>query len=280
MREPPCVERTTDGFTLFLCPYVWSFLYKTAGLKTSQSEFSQQVNSLNSCCGLVSKTPPIPNYAQNGQSVENALAETLHDNTLLYIKREKEESLVRWYAARVTYGRARAVYEALANLNEDAGITPYLPVTKKQVCRIVDGKPFIEVEEKPVHAGLLFVRSSYRNYRKLVRESHTIPGFTPFYDHFSISSTGRNNYLAVPDRQFDSFRYIIESGHEDILIDQEQMPSYLSGKRVRVIGGVFEGVEGTLLKWKHQRRVFVDLGQFGKYGTGYIRTCDFEIIND
>ena len=280
MREPPCVERTTDGFTLFLCPYVWSFLYKTAGLKTTQSDFSQQANSLSQCCGLVSNTPPIPSNAQNGQSVENALTGQLHDDTLLYLKRKKEETAVRWYAARVTYGRAKTVYDSLVDLSADAGITPYLPVTKKKVCRIVDGKPFMEVEEKPVHAGLLFVRSSYRNYRKLVRESQNIPGFTPFYDHFSTSSTGKNDYLAVPDRQFESFRCIIESGHEDILVDQDQMPAYLSGKRVRVVGGVFEGVEGTLLKWKHQRRVFVDLGQFGKYGTGYIRTCDFEIINE
>ena len=222
--------RGTDNrrFHVFLCNYVWSFLYKATGVNTTQSGFYQQANSHNSCCGPTSNTPPIPNNAQNGQSVGNALTETLHDNPLLYRKREKEESLVRWYAARVTYGRARAVYDALAKLNEDAGITPYMPVTRKQVCRIVDGKPFIEVEETPVHAGLLFVRSSYSNYRKLVRESHTIPGFTPFYDHFSITSTGRNDYLAVPDRQFNSFRCIIESGHEDILIDQERMPTYLS----------------------------------------------------
>ena len=249
-------------------------------MKITQSEFSQQAKSLSSCCGLASNTPPVPSIAQNGQSVENALQGTLHDDTLLYLKKKKEETTVRWYAARVTYGRAKTVYDSLVDLSADAGITPYLPVTKKQVCRIVDGKPFMEVEEKPVHAGLLFVRSSYCNYRKLVRDSHNIPGFTPFYDHFSTSSTGNNDYLAVPDRQFESFRCIIESGHEDILVDQDKMPAYLSGKRVRVVGGVFEGVEGTLLKWKHQRRVFVDLGQFGKYGTGYIRTCDFEIINE
>ena len=249
-------------------------------MKANQSDFSLQAAGPELGRGFTSNTPPIPSIAQNGQSVENALQGHPLADTLLYLKKKKEESAVRWYAARVTYGRAKTVYDSLMGLSADVGITPYLPVTKKQVCRIVDGKPFMEVEEKPVHAGLLFVRSSYDNYRKLVRESQNIPGFTPFYDHFSTSSTGKNDYLAVPDRQFDSFRCIIESGHEDILINQDQMPAYLSGKRVRVVGGVFEGVEGTLLKWKHQRRVFVDLGQFGKYGTGYIRTCDFEIIND
>ena len=249
-------------------------------MKTNQSDFSLQAAEPELGRGFTSNTPPIPSIAQNGQSVENALQGHPLNDTLLDLKKKKEESAVRWYAARVTYGRAKTVYDSLMGLSAEAGITPYLPVTKKQVCRIVDGKPFMEVEENPVHAGLLFVRSSYDNYRKLVRESQNIPGFTPFYDHFSTSSTGKNDYLAVPDRQFDSFRCIIESGHEDILINQDQMPAYLSGKRVRVVGGVFEGVEGTLLKWKHQRRVFVDLGQFGKYGTGYIRTCDFEIIND
>ncbi len=209
----------------------------------------------------MSKTPPVPSDAQNGQSVENMPFSTPH-----------------WYAARVTYGRVRSVYEAIMRL-EQTDVTPYLPVAKRQVCQMVDGKAIISIEERPVHTGLLFVNASAENYRKLLHSERPIPGLTPFYDHFSFTPMGRNNYLVVPDRQFDSFRRIIESEHDDILIDQKQVPEYLVGKRVRVIDGPFAGVEGTLLKWKHQRRVFVDLGLFGKFGTGYIRTCDFEILS-
>ena len=221
----------------------------------------QADSGLHNSSGFTSNTPPIPGNAPNGQSVENAPI----------------PSQQRWFVARITHGRARTVYETLSTLHP-VGITPYLPVTKKQVCHIVDGKASLVIEERPVHTGLLFLNASPSNYRALFRTGPKIPGLTPFYDHFSVSPTGRDNYLVVPERQFDSFRRIIESRHTDILIDQNQVPTYLTGKRVRVISGPFAGVEGTLLKWKHQRRVFVDLGQLGKYATAYIRNCELEIL--
>lgn len=226
------------------------------------------------CSGVISNTPPIPQDAQNGVSVENVPSATFITDT----NDIHEDKSQHWYAVRVTYGRVRAVYDAIKEL-EEWDITPYLPAAKKQVCRMIDGKASVSIESRPIHTGLLFVKASLSNYRKLLQTTPKIPGLTPFYDHFSVSITGRNNYLIVPDRQFDSFRRIIESDHEDILIDQTQVPTYLIGKKVRVTDGPFAGVEGTLLKWKHQRRVFVDLGMFGKYGTSYIRTCDFEVID-
>ena len=231
-----------------------------SGLKTNQSEFSRQKLSSDSCCGLTSKTPPIPSDTQNGQSVENTLLTPSY-----------------WYAARITYGRAHAVYKAIKKLDGET-LTPYIPVVKKQVYHIENGMASVSMEERPVHSGLLFINASPSSYRKLFHDLPRIPGLTPFYDHFSVSATGRNDYLVVPDRQFESFRRIIESGHEDILIDQSVMPTYLAGKHVLIVSGPFAGVEGTLFRWKHQRRVFVDLGSLGKYGTGYIQTCDVEIL--
>lgn len=162
---------------------------------------------------------------------------------------------------------------------DNANVIPYLPTARQPVCRIVDGKATIIMQERPVHTGLLFVNASPANYQRLLFESPKIPGLTPFYDHFTLSHTGRNSYLVVPDRQFDSFRRILESEQDDILIDQTQIPAYLSGKQVRVISGPFAGVEGTLLKWKHQRRVFVTLGPLGTFATGYIRTADVELLS-
>ena len=226
-------------------------------MKALQSTLSHRANSQNPSCGPASKTPPISGEAQNGQTVRNAPRQ--------------------WFAARITHGRANSVYAAIVSRTEEE-VTPYLPVTKTQVCQLVDGQPRIILKERPVHTGLLFVNATLRAYAQLLHTPPQIPGFTPFYDHFSVSPTGRNNYLVVPERQFDSFRRIIESNHEDILIDQQQVPDYLSGKRVRVTSGPFAGVEGTLLKWKHQRRVFVDLGALGKFATAYIRSGEFEIL--
>ena len=251
------------------------------GLTTNHLFSSHLADCHDFGSGVTHATPPIPKDAQNGQSVENVpmpTSPTVTHDTYLYNTPKPEDKRQHWYAARITYGRVHSVYNAIMAF-EEGDVTPYLPVVKKQVYRMVDGKALATIESHPVHTGLLFVKASYAHYRKLLQASPQIPGLTPFYDHFSVSPTGRNNYLIVPDRQFDSFRRIIESDHADILTDQSEVPSYLIGKRVRVTNGMFAGVEGTLLKWKHQRRVFVDLGLFGKYGTGYVRTCDFEVID-
>ena len=267
-------------FHAFLCPYVWSFLYKFNGLTTNQPFSFHQTHGHDFGSGVVSNTPLIPQNVQNGQSVENvpsANSKTFISDTPFHSP-QSEDTKEHWYAVRVTYGRVRTVYDTILNFDE-GDVTPYLPAIKKQVYRMIDGKASVSIESRPIHTGLLFVKASLPNYQKLLKATPKTSGLTPFYDHFSISATGRNNYLVVPDRQFDSFRRIIESEHDDILTDQTKVPSYLIGKKVRVIDGLFAGVEGTLLKWKHQRRVFVDLGLFGKYGTGYVRTCDFEIID-
>ena len=251
------------------------------GLTTNHLFSSHLADCHDFGSGVMHATPPIPKDTQNGQSVENVpmpTSPTVAHDTYLYNTTKPEDKRQHWYAARITYGRVHSVYNAIMAF-EEGDVTPYLPVVKKQVYRMVDGKASATIESHPVHTGLLFVKASYAHYRKLLQASPQIPGLTPFYDHFSVSPTGRNNYLIVPDRQFDSFRRIIESDHADIFTDQSEVPSYLIGKRVRVTNGMFAGVEGTLLKWKHQRRVFVDLGLFGKYGTGYIRTCDFEVID-
>ncbi|MBR4326876.1 MAG: KOW motif-containing protein, partial [Bacteroidales bacterium] len=42
------------------------------------------------------------------------------------------------------------------------------------------------------------------------------------------------------------------------------------GDRVVVIGGPFAGVEGIVMKYKHQKRVFVELQGVGRYATAYV----------
>jgi transcription antitermination factor NusG len=96
------------------------------------------------------------------------------------------------------------------------------------------------------------------------------PGMTPYYNHFCQNKFGKNDFLTVPDRQMESFKIIVESGNENILVRQNEVPSLLSGDRVVVIGGPFAGVEGIVMKYKHQKRVFVELQGVGRYATAYV----------
>ena len=67
-----------------------------------------------------------------------------------------------------------------------------------------------------------------------------------------------------------SFKIIVESGNENIIVNQAIVPNFLVGDSVVVIGGPFAGVEGIVMKYKHQKRVFVELQGVGRYATAYV----------
>lgn len=179
-----------------------------------------------------------------------------------------EMEQLHWYVVRATHGRAAAVYEYLVQLGV-AEAEPYLPseLTKKYDNSDMNN-PHEMVSSVPLINTLLFVRCNNETFRQLLKLN--IPGFTPYYDHFHTNIFGRNDYLTVPDIQFANFRTIIESGQEDIIIDQNDAPTFLKGDKVVVTGGPYEGLTGIVMKYKHQKRVFVELDNVGMFGTGYI----------
>lgn len=188
------------------------------------------------------------------------------------------EEKVSWYVIRVTQRREKKVYEEILARNIE-GIELYMPHTPHDAVHIEEGVPVPTHIDIPINSGFIFVRCTREKYREVLSHSIDIKGLTPYYDHFHEYESGRNDYLTIPDSQFNSFRRICDAKDDRKLIDQRDMPEYLSGKHVKVITGLFAGVEGTLLRWNGLRRVFVDLGQLGKFGTGFIRSCDFVVID-
>ncbi|MBR4326753.1 MAG: KOW motif-containing protein, partial [Bacteroidales bacterium] len=54
---------------------------------------------------------------------------------------------------------------------------------------------------------------------------------------------------------------------------------FVTGDSVIVIGGPFAGVEGVVMKYKHQKRVFVELQGVGRYATAYVPGAWIRRIN-
>lgn len=175
-----------------------------------------------------------------------------------------------WFPIRATYHRAQKVYNKLVAIN-NGGFELYLPVLRR-IEYINEGakKPVQQIREEPLDKGLLFMRSTLRDFQALVQTPSLVPGLTPYYNHFSTSESGKNEYLTVPDRQMESFRIIVESRNKDIIVNQKEMPQLIEGDTVMVTDGPFAGVEGVVMKFKHQKRVFVELQGVGTYATAYI----------
>ena len=192
--------------------------------------------------------------SENGKSVEYALPGTE----------------AHWFPIRATYHRAQKVYDRLVELNEGR-YELYLPLLYHFDAD--DGKSGTaepQVRTEPLDKGLLFMRSSLGVFRELVQSPLLVPGMTPYYNHFATNEFGRNEYLTVPERQMESFRIIVESRNRDIIVRQTEMPKVIEGDRVVVTDGDFAGVEGVVMKIKHQKRVVVQIEGVGCYATAYV----------
>ena len=235
---------------------------------------SHPANSQTDANGLASIAPPISDSCEDGQSVENGLLPT--------IRRKTQDKTPHWFVVRATHGRASDVYDEIVNINRP-DIEAYIPHQRVETLKIEEGKPEKVIHRDILHKGLLFVRTTRQEFSKLIHAFPPYPyikGLTPYYDHCHESEKGRNDYLVVPDRQFHSFRTILESNDINILVEQNEMPTYLNGKHVEITSGPFTGVNGILLRWKRLRRVFVKVNQVGTFGTGFVRTCDFKILDE
>ena len=192
-------------------------------------------------------------YAPTGSSTNGSTTNELH-----------------WFPIRATYHRAQKVYDKLVALN-DGSFEPYLPtIYRIEYTNESPNKTIQQIKEEPLDKGLLFLRSSLSDFRTLLRFQALIPGMTPYYNHFSINEYGRNEYLIVPDRQMESFRIIVESRNKNIIVNQAEIPKLIEGDHVMVTDGPFAGVEGVVMKFKHQKRVFVELKGVGRYATAYV----------
>jgi len=194
---------------------------------------------------------PEVEYSNIGKSVEYAL----------------QPGVRYWFPIRATYHRAQKVYDTLVALKDDR-LEPYLPTLRR--VEYIKGTTDLTVAEEPLDRSLLFMRSTLDDFRSLLKSPSPIPGLTPYYDHFYTNEHGRNEYLVVPDRQMESFKIIVESRNQHIIINQTEVPVFIKGDQVVVTEGPFAGVEGVVMKYKHQKRVFVRLRGVGTYATAYV----------
>ena len=191
--------------------------------------------------------------SENGKSVEYAL----------------QPEACYWFPIRATHRRAQKVYDRLVALN-DGRLEPYLPMLRRVEISEEGPDSPVQYTEEPLDSGLLFMRCTLTDFRKLLENPLLVPGMTPYYNHFETNKSGKNEYLTVPDRQMESFRIIVESRNKDIIVRQTELPKVIEGDRVIVTDGPFAGVEGIVMKIKHQKRVVVQIEGVGCYATAYI----------
>lgn len=98
----------------------------------------------------------------------------------------------------------------------------------------------------PVIPNLVFVRALYSDL-ELFKHKY------PFLRYVTCRIDGANRILKVPDAQMANFIKASSHYEEELTYYTPEEIQLSKGTRVRVVGGTFNGVEGTLLKVKGKR---------------------------
>lgn len=170
----------------------------------------------------------------------------------------------QWFALKASRQERRAVEVLTA-----AGLRTFFPEVQTDLT--VQGKKVIV--QRPLIPNTLFAFAPFRQLNSL-RQAH------PFITYSYKKVDGRYKILQVPTREMERFIDSSTKMQHDITYFSPDQVELHRGDRVRIVGGLFDGYEGTLLKAKGRaKRMFlVNFEMLGALGT-HIEPQYIRVIN-
>ena len=151
-----------------------------------------------------------------------------------------------WYAMSATYRRELRAQSLLDAQSVDS----FIPM--RQVLCAATARHPARAQLVPVVHNLIFVRTTPAAIRQVKQG-------IPFLQYLTWKHDGRRHPIVVPDREMERFMAVCNTldGHlryfkpDDVSLD--------SGTQVRIVGGLFDGQEGVLVRVKgcRSKRVVV-----------------------
>lgn len=157
-----------------------------------------------------------------------------------------------WFPMRVTYSREMKVKGELDRL----GIECFVPMTQRLVESQKDGETELRRMLVPAINNLIFVRSTQERLSELKRTNEVLEPL-----RYMMDRTAGIEYeiMTVSDQQMENFLRVARMTDESVMFLDESTIVGKEGKRVRIMGGVFEGVEGVIRRVKRCKRVVVEI---------------------
>lgn len=152
---------------------------------------------------------------------------------------------IHWYALRVTYSREIALKEYL----DAEGIENFIPMHYEYILK---NERRVRKLVPAVH-NLVFVRSS-RSCIDAIKESQGMSLPIRY-----IMDREHRCPLIVPDLQMRNFIAVSGNSEQALIYFEPSELTIRKGARVRIIGGIFAGVEGEFVRVRNDRRVVVTI---------------------
>ena len=181
------------------------------------------------------------------------------------VKKGRESKV--WYAIRVTYNRELRVKADL----DERGIENFVPMQYRREER--NGQ-MVERLVPSVH-NLIFIHiepSRMKEYKMTTD--------LPIRYIMSRSTDGSSKPITVPDHEMENFIKVAGTYDEKLIYLNPDPGDFSKGERVRIIGGMFAGAEGTFVRVKGDRRVLINVPGVVAVATTYIHMSMIEKITD
>ena len=157
-----------------------------------------------------------------------------------------------WFPMRVTYQREMKVKAELDRL----GIENFVPMRYKVVERQNDGDTELRRVLVPAINNLIFVRSTQERLSELKRRNEVLEPLRYMMDH-TVSK--EHAIMTVADREMENFMRVASRTDDSVMFLDDETIVGKEGKRVKIMGGVFEGVTGVIRRVKRCKRVVVEI---------------------
>lgn len=159
----------------------------------------------------------------------------------------------QWFVLKVSHKEQKA-----QEILEKAGIATFCPYTKVDIT--IRGEKTIV--QRPLIANTVFAFSSFNKINSLKNTN-------AFITYCYTKSGSTYKILHVPEQEMDRFIDSATKMQNDIVYYKPNEINLKKGDKVRIVGGLFDGYEGVLLKAKGRaKRMFlINFEMLGALGT-------------
>jgi transcription antitermination factor NusG len=171
----------------------------------------------------------------------------------------------RWYVFRASYGREDKAADYIVNDGT------YVYIAKHYAHKIVNGKQKMVLET--LVPNLIFVYTTDGKAEEYIKNCPPLSYLTYYYNHFAQNEMGKNPPLTVSCKEMENFIIATCNKSEHLKFVNESQCHFKGGETVRVIEGLFKGVEGRVARVAGQQRVVLSLSNIGLISTAYIPTA-------
>ena len=178
----------------------------------------------------------------------------------------------RWYVLRASYGREDRASDYII---EDG---TFVYIAKRYARKAVNGKQKKVLET--LIPNLLFVYTTEDKAEEYVKNTPVLSYLTYYYNHFELDDDQKNPPLTVSRKEMENFIIATCNKSEHLKFVDETQCHFKGGETVKVIDGIFKGVEGRVARVSGQQRVVITLSQVGLVSTAYVPTAFLKVKSE